>query len=155
MQKERYPYKANKTFTSFEFQSKGPNGTIKKIVDYVEIGKWKDDIPVYNLAFGDLDESNQIINDLSISNNFDRDKILATVAITVKDVIDYYGEIAIHAEGSTASRTRLYQMGINANHEEIKEYFDIYGLKNFNWREFEPGTNYEAFMVTKKNLYLN
>jgi hypothetical protein len=39
MNREKYPYIADKTFARFEFDSQGPNGTIKKIVDYFEIGE--------------------------------------------------------------------------------------------------------------------
>lgn len=150
MKKEKYPYITNETFARFEFESQGPNGIIKKVVDYFEIGVWIDGTPVYNLAFGDWDEYNNVINDLTISNNADRNKILFTVANTVVDIMAHLGNIAVYAEGSTPVRTRLYQMGINANRVEIEELFDIYAYNEGIWSKFESGKNYSAFLVTRK-----
>ncbi|MVT12105.1 DUF6934 family protein [Chitinophaga tropicalis] len=150
MKKENYPYITNENFARFEFESQGPNGTIKKVVDYFEIGEWIDGTPVYNLAFGDWDEHNNAISDSTISNNADRNKVLSTVANTVVDIMAHLGNIAVYAEGSTPARTRLYQMGINANRKEIEELFDIYGCDDAIWKKFESGKNYNAFLVTRK-----
>lgn len=60
--------------------------------------------------------------------------------------------IAIYAEGSTPSRTRLYQMSINNNREEVEKLLDVFGYKDEMWHPFESGRNYEAFLVTKKYL---
>lgn len=152
MKKEKYPYTLNETTARFDFESKGPNGTIKKTVDYYKIGTWIDGSQVYNLAFGDWDEKNNVINDLSRTDNNDRNKILATVASTVIDMVCVMKEIAIYAEGSTPARTRLYQMAINTNKEEIEGILDIYGYKDEKWQLFESGKNYEAFLVTRKKV---
>lgn len=152
MQKERYPYKANSNHVQFEFQSHGPNGIIEKAISYSELGKLANGTPVLNLGFGDRDGLDSLFNDLSISNNADRDKILATVASTAMDIMDHFGDIAIYAEGSTPVRTRLYQMGINANKEEIESLFDIYGDLNNKWQRIESGKNYRAFLLTRKRL---
>ncbi|OMP75506.1 hypothetical protein [[Flexibacter] sp. ATCC 35208] len=152
MKKEKYPYILNETTARFDFESTGPNGTIKKTVDYYKIGTWIDGSKVYNLAFGDWDENNNVIDDLSRTDNNDRDKILATVASTVIDMVAVMEDIAIYAEGSTPARTRLYQIAINANREEIEEVLNIYGYIDENWQRFESGKNYEAFLVTRKKV---
>jgi hypothetical protein len=41
------------------------------------------DFDIYNLGFGDLNQATGEIDDLSISSNHDRDKILGTVASSV------------------------------------------------------------------------
>jgi len=87
---------------------------------------------------------------MTISNNADRDKVLATVASSVLDVIDHFGNVAIYAKGSTPARTRLYQMGINANIKEIESIFDILGLTAHGWQKVQQGINYTAFLVTRK-----
>ncbi|WP_343691299.1 hypothetical protein [Chitinophaga sp.] len=150
MKKDKYPYILNETTARFDFESTGPNGTIKKTVDYYKIGTWIDGSQVYNLAFGDWDEKNNVINDLSRTDNNDRDKILATVASTVIDMVSVMNEIAIYAEGSTPARTRLYQMAININKEEIEGILNIYGYIDEKRQLFESGKNYEAFLVTRK-----
>jgi len=76
--------------------------------------------------------------------------VLSTIANTVLDIMVHLGDIAIYAEGSTPARTRLYQMGINANREEIDELLDIYGYDEGTWTEFKSGKNYSAFLVKRK-----
>lgn len=75
---------------------------------------------VYNLAFGDLDPITGAVSDLTISDNKNRDIVLATVANTVVDFCDHYGNHFIYAIGSTSARTRLYQIGLNRILDEIK-----------------------------------
>jgi hypothetical protein len=155
MQQVHYPFKNKNGHLTFEFQSDGPNGIIEKAIIYSEMGKLENGIPVLNLGFGDRDSIDSLYNDLSISNNADRNKVLVTVAHTAVDVMNHFGEIVIYAEGSTPARTRLYQMGINANKEEIESMFDIYGVLNNKWSKVESGKNYQAFLLTKKDYKFN
>jgi hypothetical protein len=90
------------------------------------------------------------MNDKVRSNNGDRDKILATVAGTVIEFIEHYPNAVIFTKGSTPSRTRLYQMGILANWQEINKIFVIEGLINSEWLPFERNKNYQAFMARAK-----
>lgn len=148
MNKPRYLYKSEEFFKIYEFISEGPRGKIKKIVEYSETSTKN----VYNLGFGDFDENTESINDLSVTNNGDSLKVLATVASTIYAFIEKYPDAWIFATGSTAVRTRLYRMGISNNIEEIKADFAVYGLKidtNI-WEEFIIGEDYEAFLITKK-----
>ena len=120
------------------------------MVLYTSIGV-RDGINYYNLGFGDYDEKEQIVNDLSVSNNEDRDKILATVAMTTLEFTDHFPGTSIVAEGSTPARTRLYQMGIAQHYRDISELFDIQGLvEERGWVDFTPGQNYLAFLITRK-----
>jgi ribonucleotide monophosphatase NagD (HAD superfamily) len=106
---------------------------------------------VYNLAFGDYDELTKSINDLSVTNNGDSLKVLATVASTIYAFFNKYPEAYIVASGSTNVRTRLYRMGITNNLAEIKVDFVVYGFtEKGTWDEFEIGEDYEAFLITKK-----
>lgn len=120
----KYIYKSEKQLMFFEFVSEGPNGRIKKNVEYSETGTEN----VYNLAFGDFDETTQSINDLSVTNNGDSLKVLATVASTVYAFTEKYPDAWVLATGSTNVRTRLNRMGITNNLAEISEEFSIYGL---------------------------
>jgi hypothetical protein len=151
-----HPFKTDYSHAKFEFESHGPNGVIKKVIEYYEIGKMSDGTPILNLGFGDWDETLQTIGDLAISNNADRDKVLATVASSALDVTDHFGNVAIYAKGSTPSRTRLYQMGLNANIKEIETIFDILGLTASGWEKLRQGVNYTEFLVArKKGINLN
>jgi hypothetical protein len=147
MNKPKYLYKTEDKFTIYEFVSEGTKGKIKKMVEYTETATEN----VYNLGFGDYDEKTNSINDLSVSNNGDSLKVLATVASTVYAFIEKYPNAYIFATGSTNIRTRLYRMGITNNLSEITKDFKVYGFtENGNWEEFLIGEDYEAFLITKK-----
>ena len=142
-----YNYLISYDFTDYKFYSEGPKGKITKVVRYTKIEENPD---LYNLAFGDEQQDSWEINDSIITNNNDRDLVLSTVANTVIDFTNYYGECNIVAKGSTTSRTRLYQIGISGLLEEISIYFYVYGLKDDIWHDFQKNVNYEAFLIKRK-----
>jgi hypothetical protein len=152
MNLDKYDCLADSQYSSFTFQSIGPNGIIKKIINYKQVPDsfLADGRPVINIGFGDWDEMNGKVDDAIVSNNQDRDKILATVASTIIAFTDIYGRLPIYAQGSTPAKTRLYQMGINAHFKEVNALFWIYGLKGAEWSLFMPGVNYNAFLVIRK-----
>lgn len=130
----------------FEFVSEGPKGHIPKLVFLNETNLKG----FYNLAFGDKDLNTGSINDLAISNNGDSEKVLATVVSAVYAFTDYYTNAFVYATGSTRARTRLYRMGIAKYYSDVVKDFDIYGLFNDEWQEFEKEIEYEAFLVKRK-----
>jgi hypothetical protein len=147
MNKPKYFYKSEEYFKIFEFVSEGSKGRIKKMVQFTQTGTEN----VYNLAFGDYDDVTNSINDLSVTNNGDSLKVLATVASTIYAFIEKHPNTWIFATGSTNVRTRLYRMGITNNLVDIKEDFEVYGFTQFGiWEEFVVGEDYEAFLITKK-----
>lgn len=148
MNKPKYLYKSEENLTLFEFYSEGPKGLVKKVVQYSETSTEN----VFNLGFGDFDDETMGINDLSVTNNGDSLKVLATVASTVYAFTAKHPEAWVLATGSTAARNRLYRMGITNNLTEITEDFLVYGYtKKGNWEEFVVGEDYEAFLLTKKS----
>ncbi len=148
MNLDRYSYFTN-DYQDYEFFSEGPKGRIRKLVTFTKIPDTEP--PIYNLAFGDVHPVTGELDDAVISNNQDRDIILATVANTITAFCDHYGKHYIYAEGSTSSRTRLYQIGIAGLWNEISADFEVYGLKESGWHEFNPNSvNYEAFLVKRK-----
>jgi len=149
MNLNRYDYFNSNNYQDYEFYSEGPQGRIKKVVQYTKIPNAYP--PAYNLAFGDPDPDTGELDDTAISNNHDRDIVLATVANTITEFCNHYGNHYIYAKGSTPSRTRLYQMGITGLWEEISAVFEVYGLKDNVWWRFTPNhINYEAFLVKRK-----
>ena len=149
MNLDSYNYQTNESFQSYEFESNGPNGLIKKIVSYNLAGT-VDGENYYNLGFGDVDDKTGDISDIVVSNNKDRNMVLATVAQTVLEFSNHHGKYFIYVKGSTPVRTRLYQMGVSGIWDEIKEDFELYGLKDGEWKEFEKKVNYEAFLIKMK-----
>jgi hypothetical protein len=146
MDLERYNAKSDDGGFSFQFQSEGPRGTIKKIIEYQPVGNG-----VFNLAFGDLDEASGKLIDYSRSNNGDKDKILSTIASTVVDFLNQYPTAIVLAVGSTHAKTRLYQMAINKHYQQIHKKFDVMGYYQNEWESVIRGKNYEAFLVRLKN----
>lgn len=139
----QYQLKAEKSLMVFEFISEGTKGRIPKLVKYSDTNL-KD---LYNLAFGDKDIKTGIIDDSIISNNVDSEKVLATVVATIYAFTDRYPDAWIYATGSTKSRTRLYRIGISKYMEEVKQNFEVLGLKNRGWHPFKRDEDYEAFLV--------
>ncbi|GAB3502347.1 DUF6934 family protein [Emticicia fontis] len=133
-------------FLAYDFLSEGSKGKILKGVRYIQT----DISNVWNLGFGDINPITGEIDDTVISDNGDRDKVLATVAHTCIKFSEHFPEALIVVIGSTAARTRLYQMGINSNFDEISELFVIWGLFNESWELFEKNKNYTAFLAKRK-----
>ena len=147
MKYPKYPYRSETSMHYYEFISEGPKGLIKKIVEYTETGTEN----VYNLGFADYDEKTKTTTDISVTNNGDSLKVLATVASTVYAFTQKKPKAWILATGSTSVRTRLYRMGITNNLAEINEDFKVFGLNSHGeWDKFIVGEDYEAFLLTKK-----
>lgn len=143
-----YDYEISKDFYYYEFCSDGPKGKIKKAIFFKRINL--NEYSYFNLAFGDLNDAG-VIDDLIISNNHDAEKVLATVAQAVIQFTNAFPDAIILAEGSTPSRTRRYQMGINKFWKEIEPDFKVFGLlKDEGFVPFSLGKNYLAFAVTRK-----
>ena len=148
MNLNRYPFSTNETFLDFEFESYGPNGLIKKIVRYSPQNA--NGITYFNLAFGDWNEKKGAIDDSVISNNNDKEKILATVAATVLEFTKHFPDVMVYAKGSNTARTRLYQIGISTNWAAIEPLLMVYGFYNDNWEPFRKSINYVAFLARRK-----
>ncbi len=101
MLNERYNFDFDAEFKVFEFDSIGPNGTVRKIVQYAETNLYKS----YNLGFGDKDYVTNEVSDVAITNNNDSQKVLATVAATLLTFTEQYPDAFVMATGCTAART--------------------------------------------------
>jgi hypothetical protein len=148
MKEEKYSFKKIHEESYYEFFSEGPKGKIKKIVRYKLIAEFPNNI--YNLSFGDWNEQTGDADDSVTTNNADRQKVLATVAETMLDFVRHNPAVFIFAQGSTLSRTRLYQMGISAFWNEIDRFFIVIGYVNDQWQPFSKGINFKAFLIKPK-----
>ena len=144
--KDIYPIQASSSYYKFEFYSEGINGRIKKQVIFKA---FPEDNTVYNLGFGDVTETGDI-NDVAITNNGDKDKVLKTVCVIVLQFLTVNHNKFVFAIGSSFSRTRLYNMGISKYLEILSEEVLIFGFKDEKWEEFKKGNNYGAFLVKKR-----
>lgn len=142
---DKYIYKTNTSFLDYEFESIGPKGVIKKVARFNLLEN-----NIYNFGFGDLNHVTGEISDTVVSNNNDGDKVLITVASIISDFTSFLKDSAIFIKGTTQSRTRRYQMGINKYWFQINTLFEIYGLRDNKWEIFRQGENYEAFLGRRK-----
>jgi hypothetical protein len=148
MNLSKYRLKAEADLTVFEFVSEGPKGNIQKLIVFTETNL-KD---FYNLAFGDKDEETGKINDKIVTNNNDTEKVLATIVSAIFAFTDRYPEAWVYATGSTASRTRLYRMGINKYLKEVEKELHIFCELGDDWLPFESERDFEGYAVKRKNL---
>ena len=102
------------------------------------------------MCFGDKNPLTGELDDAIISNNGDRNKVLATVAFTVYLFTDVYKDALIAMKGNTDTRTRLYQMAINIHYDVIKPDFNVFGLLNDELMPFEKNVNYSGFLIKRK-----
>ena len=142
---------------TFEFVSAGPKGNIEKLIQFQ-----KTDNPlIYNLAFGDKIETETEgklvveIDDRIISENGDRDIILATVVSAVYEYSARYPERWIIFSGSDEIRTRLYRIAITKNYNELCKDFHIFGLSFVDdiltRMTFDSTTAFLGFIVKRKS----
>ena len=146
-----YPISASETLMTYEFTSIGPKGRISKIIHFQPT----DFKEVFNLAFGDKIDDSDHLNDETVSNNGDKEKIFATIAKSVYIFTNFYPNAWIYATGSTQSRTRLYRMSLNKYFTEIAHDFILYGEIENDWFPFEKNIDFQAFLIRRKRKILN
>jgi len=145
-----YDFYVNVSLFDYEFNSVGAKGIIKKIARFDKIG-----IDIFSFGFGDLDEISGQISDSIISNNGDRDMILATIGQIIYHFTNHNSKAGIFFQGSSPARTRLYQQGLNKFCIQITQFFDVFGYREAKWLPFETGKNYEAFFGRRNDSLLS
>ena len=156
-----YDHYADVRFTQdyqlFLFDSVGPKGKLKKAVIYSEL---KDFPGIYNIGLGTIkmdDNGKEYIDGSEISDNGDRNKILATVALTALEFINKHPDSKIYLTGIDKARTRLYQMAINHAYEDLCYTFTIQGDLSenegvYDLHPFTRNVNYTGFVIAKRLL---
>jgi len=150
MNLERYDYQRKRTYKEYFFYSEGPRGRILKVVRFILVYGYP--ASYYNVIMGDWNKELSDIDDLSVTNNGDAEKVLATIAAIILDFTDIFSNAKVHVIGSTSSRTRRYQIGVNKFRNEIEKIFDVYGRIGEQWGPFQKNTNYDAFFIIQKEL---
>jgi hypothetical protein len=143
---ERSALKAESSLTVFEFISEGPNGLIRKLIQFQVTNQPN----IYNLAFGDKNAETGQIDDLAVSNNGDSEKVLATVVAALYAFFDKHPDTFVYVTGSSRARTRLYRIGISRFYKEIIQDYDLYGQIGDNFYEFELNKDYVGFLTQRK-----
>lgn len=159
MHLEHYKFEQLSDF-SYRFFSVGAKGVFEVHVRFTDAGPNS-----CNLGFGAVDPASGWLDDLIELRNGDSQKILATVANISVAFMERHPSIRIYAAGSTASRTRLYQMGINRILPQLKDYkiagliverdslgntLGAYPFWKGEWQEFRMGVSFDAFLIFKR-----
>jgi hypothetical protein len=139
--------KVTSDFSVFDFTSIGRNGAIAKRIAFTGT-EWD---KVYNLAFGDIDVNGEM-DFYSISDNGDKNKILATIAKVIGDYTKQFPDRLILFTGSTEERTRLYRMAVGMHLEELSNTFEIYAFVDKAIVPFTKNMKINAFLVKRKNI---
>jgi len=148
MKYERYlPVYMAEDLRMLEFVSSGRSGPVRKRIVFS-----KTDIKgIYNLAFGDIGNGG-VLDDGNISDNGDRDEVLATVAAAVDKYTQRYPRRWVYFRGNTPGKTRLYRMAIGLNLAELSTKFEIFadveGEEDF--IPFKKNMVVEGFLVRRK-----
>jgi hypothetical protein len=147
MNEPSYPFKRIEDRLTFSFESVSQEKTIQKLVEF----RLFDDLnELYNLALIDI-LPDGTVSDLTVSNNQDMPKVLATVFQSIRLFFQTKPKAKILIQGSTASRTRLYQIAIVKYYNELEPIYNIWGFRGNNIQVFETGYNFEGFIVSFKN----
>ena len=145
-----YRVEAGNSGLAYEFISEGPNGNIKKRVEFTP---YFEGSTIYNLRFGDWCDNGDI-DDEVVTNNLDTEKVLATVGMCVMLFFKIYPNYSIVFMGGrqrTHTRNRLCRMALSKFLEQLEQELEIRGNQNDEWETFVKGNDYDAFIIKRKN----
>lgn len=147
MNYDAYNLLATEEITRFQFQSTGKRGVFEKVISFSQIHE-----NIYNLALLDYNPATGEESDLSVTDNGDLTKVLATTLKAIRLFLENYPDKLVYIKGSTKSRTRLYQISINKVYPFLKDDLIILGQQDAEWVEVEPNLSFESFLIAKKAL---
>jgi len=148
MNEPSYPFKRLDDRLTFGFESISQEKTIKKLIEFRLLDTSSE---LYNLALMDI-LSNGEVSDMIVSNNQDMSKVLATVFQSIRLFFKEKPNAKVLIQGSTPSRTRLYQIAIGKYYAELEPIYNIWGFRGTDIQRFELGYNFEGFIVSTKNF---
>ncbi len=142
MDKPFYEFTVADEACTFQFVSIGQQ-VIQKCVVYRSTS-----LPhFYNLAMGDL-LPNGTLDVEVVSDNGDRDEILATVIQTLIVFLDTHPTDFVLFTGSSPARTRLYQILISHELDQAQSLFAFWGMSESGQLvSFEKNKPYIGFVV--------
>lgn len=135
-------------FGIFEFISVGKRGRVHKRIAFTST-----EMPnVYSLVLLDENQNTGEVSDTSISDNGDRNKILATVAWAVDKYTRKFPHRWVYFKGNNAQRTRLYRMAIGINFEELSLTYHVYAEVGGRIVPFSKNMHLDGFLIARKKL---
>jgi hypothetical protein len=144
MDQPKYEFKRTSEL-HFDFISVGKKGEIHKRVSFIEM-----QYGFFNMGLGDVDSQTGEVDYNTVTDNGDRNTVLATVSEIIEAFFEIYPSHTIYFKGTSNSRTRLYQMAINHYYDELSERFHILGELDQKMTRFNRNFNYKSFLILKK-----
>ncbi|MFN8429136.1 MAG: hypothetical protein U0V04_04090 [Spirosomataceae bacterium] len=141
-----YDFESSPDGLRFEFDSISDRKKIRKVVEFTPLPQNPE---IFNLGFGDM-KNDGTIDDLIVSNNQDMEKVLATIIQIIFEFFKTRTGKIILILGSTASRSRLYQIVIAKNITEMNDILLVKGIRNGEVEDFVSEVNYEGFFIKMK-----
>lgn len=126
------------------------SGSRDNAIDKVLLFKCLDDSGIYEIVLGNLRTDGSIDVD-GTGDHADAATVLSTVAKIIAFFLSDHPEAEIFIVGTTPARTRLYQMAIVRELDDLGQYFDICGYTGGDEEIFQSGRTYQSFTISLKN----
>lgn len=146
MEQPHYFFQIRKNVRRYDFVSEG-HTRIPKAIQFFDTS-----VPdLFNLVLGDVRPDGQL-DVFSVSDNGDRDKVLATVAQVVAHFLQENPTMYVFFTGSTPARTRLYRMAVGHEFTNLVVQFEIMALlPSKQLVPFQPNLSCDGFVISLKN----
>lgn len=145
MDRSLYQYIFDNSGRIFSFSSTGGR-EMDKVVLFIPTA-YSD---CYSITLGDLQIDGSIdVNERGGSYN--AEFVLSTVAKVIAFFLSDFPGAEVIIEGSTPARTRLYQIAISREMDDLGRYFDVYGVDGDTVEIFRKGRMYRSFAITVKS----
>lgn len=149
MTAEHYPLQKAEGREAYFFESTGPRGTIKKIVEFQFMAG-----NVWNLGFGDVMPDGNW-DDGAVSNNGDLIQIMATVAAAARLFCEKWPNRSLFISPFDERRYKLYHAIFERRLAEIDAVFTVKGIIGDHLFDFDPTKRYDAFLLAPKRVPLS
>ena len=146
MNQSFYTFYPSANALRFDFASVGRK-IVSKTIIYNKTGIEN----FYSLALFDV-RNDGSLDDMSVTNNGDMEKILLTVFKTFSVFFAHYPDQVVIFSGSTQSRTRLYKIAISHELSSITDIYNVYGFKENSFELFQKNQPYTGFLVSLKSV---
>jgi hypothetical protein len=131
----------------FRFVSEGSLGFITKEIHFAQLP----DTGMYSIHLGDIKQNGDFDSSV-ISNNGDRNRVLATVFRAIEVYTGRYPDRSILIGGLTRHRARLFRMAIGANWKRLSGAFTILERREGRFSPFRPDTDSTIFHWRRRKL---
>jgi hypothetical protein len=146
MNEPSYKVIASADTLCFDFESVSVNKIIQKQVRFTAFPN----VPtLFNMALVDIN-SDGTGSDLTVSNNQDMRKVLATVGQCLTIFFKIRPTAVVVFSGSTEARTRLYRVAIAQNLSLMDDVWEVLGFQNDSFEPFAPNQPYKSYAIRLK-----